>query len=201
MSQESGTAERVYNRLKAAVLVGSLTPHARLDVAELADRFEVSTTPVREAAMRLLGEGLLEAHPGGGTRPALVTEFRLRTLLQLNERMALACVDWAVRPPNPEALAAEDRPYEERVRRAFREIAAMAENSELQDVVERLSDRLAPFRYREEQLIPDPAAELASLEQTIDEPISLRRTLRSYHRRRGKLVPQLVWMANLQASG
>lgn len=201
MSQESGTAERIYDRLKAAVLLGSLTPHVRLDVAELAERFEVSTTPVREAAMRLLGEGLLEAHPGGGTRPALVTEFRLRTLLQLNERIALACVDWAVRPPNPEAFPAEDCAYEPRVRRAFREIAAMAENSELLNVVERLSDRLAPFRHREEQLISDPAGELVSLERVMDEPISLRRTLRSYHRHRSKLVPQLVWMANLQVSG
>lgn len=200
MSQESGTAERIYDRLKAAVLDGSLTPHARLDVAELAERYEVSTTPVREAAMRLLGEGLLEAYPGGGTRPALISEFRLRTLLQLNERIALACVDWAVRPPNVDVERLEECTYEHRVRLAFREIAAMAENLELQDVVERLSDRLAPFRRREEQLIPDPAAELASLHESMSVPASLRRTLRSYHRRRGKLVAQLVWLVNLQAS-
>lgn len=194
MSEGSGTGERIYGLLKAAVLAGSLNPHVRLDFVELAEQFGASTTPVREAVMRLIGEGLLEPHSRSGARPSLASEVRLRTLLDLHAKLLLAAVDWAVSTDLLEDAA--EPSHEQRTRRLFRDLARQAGNPEFTDVVERLADRLAPFRHREARLIADASAELTTLRAAASAPVQLRRLLRAYHRRRTVLVPQLVWMTN-----
>lgn len=195
MTQDSGTGERIYTRLKAAVLAGSLTPHARLDFVELAEAFGVSTTPVREAAMRLLGEGLLEPHTKGGTRPVVASEMRLRALLDIHAKLSLAAVDWVVQPSD-DARPEPSLDYEGRIRSFFRDHVQAGANPELVRIMERLSDQLAPFRHREPRLIADVDPELAALRGSRQSPVQLRRLLRAYHRRRAALVPQLVWMTN-----
>lgn len=48
-----------YERLRAAIITGRLRPNERLVEAELAERLEVSRTPVRECLHRLASEGLV----------------------------------------------------------------------------------------------------------------------------------------------
>src|SRR5213593_1234309 len=59
-------AEAIAAELRRAILVGELAPGDRLRQAEMAERYGVSTTPVREAFTALAGEGLVrqDAHRG-----------------------------------------------------------------------------------------------------------------------------------------
>src|SRR5262249_22509808 len=52
--------DRVYNELKAIVIACRFRPGEQLLIGELADRLRVSSTPVREALIRLQAEGLLD---------------------------------------------------------------------------------------------------------------------------------------------
>lgn len=60
--------DEVYRRLRQQLLLGAWAPGTRLREAELAERFGVSRTPVREAVRRLLQEGLLESRATQGVR-------------------------------------------------------------------------------------------------------------------------------------
>ena len=53
-------ADWVDARLRSDILSGALPPGERLVVADLADRYGVSPTPLREALRRLAAEGLVE---------------------------------------------------------------------------------------------------------------------------------------------
>jgi len=59
-------AEAVRRQILDAVLFGDLASPARLYPAELAARFGVSITPVREALARLAADGFIEAVPRHG---------------------------------------------------------------------------------------------------------------------------------------
>jgi DNA-binding GntR family transcriptional regulator len=63
-------ADRAYERIRDLVLSGDLAPGARLGQVELAERFGISRTPVREALRRLAGEGLVEFQSRRGFRVA-----------------------------------------------------------------------------------------------------------------------------------
>ena len=59
-----------YDRIRGYVLGGELPPRARLGQVDLAERFGISRTPVREALRRLAGEGLVDFHSNRGFRVA-----------------------------------------------------------------------------------------------------------------------------------
>lgn len=55
----------VYERLRQAIVDGTIRPNERLIEADLAERLEVSRTPVRETMLRLAGDGLIVNHRRG----------------------------------------------------------------------------------------------------------------------------------------
>jgi DNA-binding GntR family transcriptional regulator len=59
-------AEAIASALRADITAGRLPAGARLRQVELANRFSVSTTPVREAFGILQNEGLVRMHPQRG---------------------------------------------------------------------------------------------------------------------------------------
>jgi DNA-binding GntR family transcriptional regulator len=65
-SQESTTAAtrttEVYQRLRQEIVRGDLRPREALSEVEVAERLEVSRTPVRESLQRLASEGLIRSH-------------------------------------------------------------------------------------------------------------------------------------------
>ena len=63
--QTPNRATEVYERLRQAIVEGSIRPNERLIEAELAERLEVSRTPVRETMLRLAGDGLIVNHRRG----------------------------------------------------------------------------------------------------------------------------------------
>lgn len=75
----------VRDRLRQAILAGDLAPGSRLSVPELARQLEVSRSPVREAVLLLVGEGLAVEHSRRGVEVAVL---RLEDLLDLYELRA-----------------------------------------------------------------------------------------------------------------
>jgi DNA-binding GntR family transcriptional regulator len=79
----STRAEHVYATLKTEILGGVLRPAARLRVVELADRFSVSQTVVREALTRLAEQRIVEATPQQGYRVMPLTLADLTALTEV----------------------------------------------------------------------------------------------------------------------
>lgn len=71
-----------YRRLREAILAGLLNPETRINEAELADAWQVSRTPIRDALRRLAAEGLVEPAPGRGM---VVTRLSLDDAEELYE--------------------------------------------------------------------------------------------------------------------
>ena len=57
----------VYDLLRDEILGLHLPPGSPIDEARLAERFGMSRTPIREALVRLAGEGLIETLPNRST--------------------------------------------------------------------------------------------------------------------------------------
>lgn len=101
-----------YERIRGLVLGDELPPGARLGQVELAERFGISRTPVREALRRLAGEGLVDFHSNRGFR---VADLGLEAVLRRLEVRAII-------EPGIAGLAA-DRRAERDVRELYRSIA------------------------------------------------------------------------------
>lgn len=80
--------QEAYDRIRAAIRDGSLAPGFRLTETDLAARFGVSRTPVRQAIARLDAEGLVTHEPRRGlsvTRPdhqQVVELYVMREILE-----------------------------------------------------------------------------------------------------------------------
>ncbi|WP_051196465.1 GntR family transcriptional regulator [Jonesia quinghaiensis] len=56
--------QQVYHQLRSDLMSGVFSPYTRLTEERVAQRYEVSRTPVREALARLLADGLIEKRDG-----------------------------------------------------------------------------------------------------------------------------------------
>jgi DNA-binding GntR family transcriptional regulator len=92
---------QVVHALRAALITGQMSPGTVYSAPVLAEQFGVSATPVREAMLDLVKEGLVEAVPNRGFR---VIELSARDLDQLTEVRAL------VEVPAVAALAGQVTP-------------------------------------------------------------------------------------------
>jgi DNA-binding GntR family transcriptional regulator len=78
-------SEGLRRSLEEMIVGGSLKPGERLDEMDIADRFKVSRTPVREALKALAAVGLVEMGPRQGLTVAAVS---IGTLLEMFQLMA-----------------------------------------------------------------------------------------------------------------
>ena len=93
----SRLSERLREAIEEEIATGKLLPGFRLDEVELAKRFEVSRTPIREALNLLLGEGLIEYRPRRGAVVALVTPQRLIEMFEVMAELEAMCAQLATR--------------------------------------------------------------------------------------------------------
>ena len=80
-------ALKLRDALEDEIVNGALKPGDRLDEATLAERFNVSRTPIREAFKYLVGSGLVETIPNRGT---YVASVGLPQLIEMFEVMIQA---------------------------------------------------------------------------------------------------------------
>ncbi len=72
-------------KIEDEIATGRILPGAKLDETELATRFRVSRTPIREALIQLASTGFVEMRPRRG---AVVPELAPRRLVEMFELMA-----------------------------------------------------------------------------------------------------------------
>lgn len=75
----------VDHKLRQAILSGELPPGTRIVVSTMADRWDVSPTPLREAIQRLAAEGLVDLSPHRGASVAPVSIDDMREIYELRE--------------------------------------------------------------------------------------------------------------------
>ncbi|MBS0447341.1 MAG: GntR family transcriptional regulator [Proteobacteria bacterium] len=90
-------SERLRESIEEEIATGKLLPGTHLDEVELATRFSVSRTPIREALSLLLGEGLVENRPRRGTVVAQVSPQRLVEMFEVMAELEAMCVRLATR--------------------------------------------------------------------------------------------------------
>ncbi|MDX1456771.1 MAG: GntR family transcriptional regulator [Marinobacter sp.] len=78
-------SDAVRDELEELIAFGELPPGKHLDETELAERFDVSRTPVREALKQLANAGLVDIRPRRG---AVVAEISPKKLVEMFEVMA-----------------------------------------------------------------------------------------------------------------
>lgn len=83
--ERSRITDDTYAALVQAIFRKELGPGARLSVPALARKLEVSRTPVREAVIRLLREGLAVEQPRRGAVVAEITQHDLRRIYEVRE--------------------------------------------------------------------------------------------------------------------
>lgn len=85
--------ETVYEQLRADMISCKLAPGTEIREAELATRFDMSKSPVRDALMRLEREGLVITLPRQGYRVAPVSLADVLDMFHLRAALERACVE------------------------------------------------------------------------------------------------------------
>lgn len=80
---KSTKAETIRRQLRSEILSGDIAPGNRLDQRELAKRFAMSPTPVREALRQLQSEGILVYSANQGVTVAEVTADNVADLREI----------------------------------------------------------------------------------------------------------------------
>lgn len=143
------------------IVNGRLGPGTKLDEQGLADRFDVSRTPVREAIGQLVAMGMLEKRPHVGAIVRNVTVERLRQMFEVMAELEAACARLAAERMSAterEALSAlheetriaveadDQDAYEKLNRRFHSAIYAGTHNEMLVDTTMEARRRVAPYR-------------------------------------------------------
>jgi DNA-binding GntR family transcriptional regulator len=88
-------ADRLREQLSDEILRGALAPGIPLEEAELARRFDVSRTPVREAIRLLVASGLVEARPHRSAVVARATPSQLAAMFEALLELEALCAGLA----------------------------------------------------------------------------------------------------------
>jgi len=91
-------SDSVCNILRESILDQTFLPGQRLDVKLLAEKLDVSLTPVKDAITRLVVEGLIELRPRSGTYVSLLSAEDVEETLAI--RRALECLAAETSPQN-----------------------------------------------------------------------------------------------------
>jgi DNA-binding GntR family transcriptional regulator len=145
--------ESIYEQLRADILKCRLSPGADIREAELAERFGVSKSPVRDALMRLEREGLVITIPRQGYRVSPISLSDVDDMFHLRAALERACMERIVRRASDDDLATLE-PYRRfdaqdwdggfiDYNRAFhRHLAQLAANIRMRDQLGDLIDQM-----------------------------------------------------------
>lgn len=157
--------DQAYQALRAAILSGELVPGQRIVEAQLAKKFQVSRTPIREALILLQREALIVIDSDNSLR---VTTFSVKDAIQLYEcRLALEQVSVAGACQN---ATAEDL-------RKLQRIIAQAEKLVDSKPSTLLNFQLLDLDYQFHRLLAEMSDNLwlcAMLDQLFDKMMLLR---------------------------
>lgn len=195
----AGTFERVYAAIKDQLRRGAFRPGDRLEPAAFRDELSASVTPIRDALHRLTGERLVETPRHEGFRVPLVTETMLRHLYAWHLDLLLLAVarrHWgsaALRTPEHD-LIQTPASLLDRQNALFLRLAEAGGNPEHLIALRTLLERMEPYQRIEEELLDATQSETEVIAAAISagDRGALRKSLIAYHRRRARLVPDLI---------
>jgi len=155
------TVDHMVRAIADRIVTGAARPGERLDELSLAERFDVSRTPVREALRQLSAMGLVERRPNRGAIVAVVTPQHLSSMFEGMAELEGICA----RLSAERMTAAERRLLEGRHRDSARLVRLGAEedyeawntefhsmlyrgahSSHIEELTLTTRSRLAPFR-------------------------------------------------------
>lgn len=159
LSGDSTSKTRIYRQVRRSIIMGHCKPGERLEVEELARRFETSVTPVRDALQMLSQEGLVTIRPRSGYFVARMTLKQLRDMLDLRKVLEMAAIERAAMRATPEHIQQlrsvhagytgdDDESYDRYIdenRRFHFLIGVASGNQELAEAIGHMHDRLARF--------------------------------------------------------
>lgn len=105
MKTGEDTAEiPLYDAILDDIYDGRLAGGQRLKVSELAERFGVSTSPVREVLRRMQGEGFVEIHPNRGATVKATDAGSIQNIFEVLQMLEPYFVNWFADYARPELL-------------------------------------------------------------------------------------------------
>ncbi len=117
----------VYDILRDEILDLKLAPGSSVDEVLLAERFQMSRTPIREALVRLAGEGLIETLPNRSTLVSNIDLLNLNTYFDALVLMYRVTTRLAAQNHKPGDLVA--------IRELHSQYAATVEARDLRDMI------------------------------------------------------------------
>ncbi len=164
-------SDDVYERLREAIVTGRARPNERLIEAELAERLQVSRTPVRESLQRLAAEGLVVSRRRGWV-VLEHTSTEIREIYEARAALEGYCARLAAERAteaqlkeiaslhrgDPKRILKSSRQHLVEVNDRFHDaIVAAAQNERLADMIRR--NRTFYFTFRIAQLYSDEEAD------------------------------------------
>ena len=104
--QRGSLADEVCQSIADEIVVGTFTPGARLDEVSLAERYQVSRTPIREALKKLSSMGLVETRPNRSSVVTYLSPAQLDMAFEAIGEMEASCARHAAVRMSPDELKA-----------------------------------------------------------------------------------------------
>jgi DNA-binding GntR family transcriptional regulator len=149
-------------RLRDLIRSGELEPKARVNELELAERFGISRTPLREAIKILAAEGLLELLPNRGARVVSISHQEIDEMVEVVAGLEAIAADLACRRITDNEISAIETLHERMIaswqqkdnpgyftcnRQIHEAIVVASRNATLQGLYSNLSGRIQRTRY------------------------------------------------------
>lgn len=161
-SKELSNSQRALKELRTLIFTGELPAGSNHLESELAERLGMSRTPVREAALTLESQGLLELRPRKGVRILPVSADDMREIYDVLTQLESLSAELAAQAGYSEddlsillqsindmtqALDAKDLMAWAAADEAFhRELVRLGKNSRIMSIFERLNDQVRRAR-------------------------------------------------------
>lgn len=153
------TKDLIYKKIRRSIIMGNRQSGERLNPEAIANEYNISVTPVRDALQMLSHEGLVVIRPRSGYFVATITLKHLRDLLDVRRILEVSGVERATLRITPEQVqelrtvhagyTGDDEESYDRYtdeNRHFHYLLAKASgNNELAELVAKLHDQLARF--------------------------------------------------------
>lgn len=163
-------SDRAYVAIKEEIISGELPPGSTISELELAQRYKISRTPIREACQFLQKDGFLESVPHKGFFVSEITVEQIQNIYQLRfvlertsariaaERILPADVEELMFLARPIAFTASDpvsfRASIEQNKKFHLKIADVTGNQELVAILSNILDKIHRTQYLEAKAAP-----------------------------------------------
>jgi DNA-binding GntR family transcriptional regulator len=110
LQEESGRdmtdtlSDKAYLLIKSSIINCELPGGAQIVQSQLAERYEIGTTPIREALQRLVQEGYIQSIPRFGYIVTSITMSDIREIFELRSILETAAVELAILRATEEQL-------------------------------------------------------------------------------------------------